>query len=169
MGGDDRPAGEGRSGPGPGLISLAIVAGLALVFLGAMAIIAATTDPEQTERLEGQVDRLRDDAAKSSLSDAADIAQGLYSDTFSGATMAQLREAGTDLRWVEPGRASSGPGSVSTLADDQVFAAAARSNSGTCFLVRIDGLAAVITYGSVGEGAACTAELAAREGVDPAW
>jgi len=167
--GEEGGAGRVRRGPGPGLISLMIVAGLALVFLGAMAIISALTDPRDTERLEGQVDELRDRTAQDSLADAAAIAESMYSDSFAAVTLAQLREAEPDLAFVEPDQPSTGPRSVSALAEDQVFAAAARSASGRCFVLRLEGSSATTTYGQGPRGGPCTGAQASREATQPSW
>jgi type IV pilus assembly protein PilA len=107
----------------------------------------------------GARSRAQNRAAQSSLRNALTAAKVLYTDTddYSTATVANMALVEPSLTYVATGTASTGANNVSVYnnagaAGGQVWAAAALSASGTCFLIK-DTATAGTTYGT---NATCT-------------
>jgi type IV pilus assembly protein PilA len=103
--------------------------------------------------------RAQNRAAESSLRNALTAAKVLYTDTddYSTATTANMALVEPSLTYAATGTASTGPTNVSVYnnagaAGGQVWAGAAKSDSGTCFLIK-DTATAGTTYGT---NATCT-------------
>ena len=108
-----------------------------------------------------------DAQAKENLTAAADAAQSIRDNTgsFLSASATQMYEALPALSYNQSGAASTGDSVMSIDAEDGVWAAAALSRDGTCFLIKIaEGVGR--TYGS---SLTCTGSAAEAQAVDPAW
>ena len=133
-----------------------------LVVAGTVVFVFLTGADEAGDRLgdEGaravsQVDRAYDAAAKGTIGRAVVIAQTLHAERGSFPTdPALLAAADPSLTFLAG--PSDGPTTVAYAAGERGFAAAVRSESGTCWWVRIDPEGA-ISYGS---GPACTGSAA---------
>lgn len=140
-----------------------VVAGvLAFVFLRS-ADEAGKQIGEANTGAVGQIDRAYDAAAQGSIGRAVVVAQSLYAEHGTYTTdLATLSAYDPSVHFTS-GR-SDGPTSIAYAATDSAFAAAVRSESGTCWWVRTD-VSGVTTYGS---GASCTGE-AAMGASAPSW
>lgn len=109
------------------------------------------------------IDRASDAAAQGTLASAAVVAQTAWAEqgTFPS-DPAALAAFDPSVRFT--GGASTGPTSIAMSAEDAAFAAAVRSDSGTCWWVRLDAAGAT-TYGS---GDTCTGQ-AAMSADAPTW
>ena len=116
----------------------------------------------------GARSRSQDGVAKSSVRNALTAANVIYTDTLSyaGANTAGLTAAEGSLTYVNSPTASTTAKTVSVLAGT-TWAAAARSDSGTCFLIRTT-TAGAVTYGKVTTGA-CTGARASTAATSASW
>lgn len=141
------------------LAAMLVVAGvLAFVFL-----TGADEAPGDPSAAVSPVDRAHDAAAQGTIGRAVVVAQTAHAElgTFPS-DVATLSAADPALTFTaEP---SADPTSVSYAVGEHGFAAAVRSESGTCWWVRIDA-AGAISYGS---GSSCTGD-AAMAASDPTW
>jgi len=110
-----------------------------------------------------QIDRAYDAAAQSTIGHAVVVAQTLYAERGSFTTdLATLSAYDPALRFTSG--PSNGPATVSYAVSGSEFGAAVRSESGTCWWVRI-AASSVTTYGS---GTTCTGS-AAMAASAPSW
>ena len=102
-----------------------------------------------------QIDAAYDAAAQGTIGRAMVVARSLYAEQGSFTSdLATLSAFDPGLRFTSG--PSAGPGTVSYAASGTGFAAAVRSESGTCWWARIDA-AGVTTFGS---GSTCTGDAA---------
>jgi hypothetical protein len=141
-----------------------------LLVVGVVAYVVLRGAGEAGDRLGdagaravSQVDRAHDAAAQGSLGRAVVVAQTLHAEQGSFPTDLATVAAADPSLTVTAGP-SDGPTSISYALGQGGFAAAVRSDSGTCWWVRIDP-AGVASYGS---GAACTGS-AAMAASAPGW
>lgn len=143
--------------------TFAIAAALVLLSCsGSGATPAAVPTPERSvpaDVVETVHDRAAQAALRSSL--VAAISYFIDYDTYEGLTPALIVEIEPSLDYVGAERLSTDPAVVSiTVPHDKagmVYAAAVRSESGTCFAIRDDRAEKDgTTYGVVGEGPSCT-------------
>jgi hypothetical protein len=141
---------------------LLIAGALAFVFLrGADTAGKRITDAE-TDTI-AQVDKAHDAAAQASVGRAVVVAQTLHAERGTFTTdLATLSAFDPSIHFTSG--ASEGPDSVSYAATDSAFGAAVRSESDTCWWVKIDA-SGVTTYGS---GTPCTGQ-AAMAAAAPTW
>lgn len=132
-----------------------LVAGvLAFVFLRG-ADEAGRQIAETEGQAVGQIDRAYDAAAQGSLGRAVVVAQSLHAERGSFTTdLATLSAFDPSIAFTSG--PSKGPSSISFATSDTSFAAAVRSESGTCWWVKVDA-SGVTTYGS---GTTCTGRAA---------
>lgn len=136
-----------------------LVVGGVLVFV----FLTGRDEPEGRTLSVSSVDRALDAAAQGTIGRAVVIAQTLHAERGSfPADVATLSAEDPTLTFTaEP---SSGPTSVSYAVGADAFAAAVRSESGTCWWVRVDPSGTT----SYGRGSSCTGE-AAMAAIDPTW
>ncbi len=79
--------------------------------------------------------------------------------TFAAAGPVAMREAESDLAFIDPDLASNNPEVISVYATDALWAAAARAETGACFWIRADPGGHV----EVGRGSDCTGDAASTE------
>lgn len=136
-----------------------------LVVAGAVAFVVlnGSDEAEAPPRTTSPVDRALDAAAQSTIGRAVVVAQTLHGElgSFPADGVTLSAEDPTLTFTADP---SSGPTSVSFAAEDDAFAAAVRSESGTCWWVRVDPSGAT----SYGSGSSCTGE-AAMGASDDTW
>jgi hypothetical protein len=110
-----------------------------------------------------QIDRAHDAAAQGTIGHAVVVAQSLHAERGSFTTdLATLSAYDPALRFTSG--PSNGPETVSYAVSGDEFGAAVRSESGTCWWVRV-AASSVTTYGS---GTACTGS-AAMAASEPSW
>jgi type IV pilus assembly protein PilA len=135
------------------LIELMVV----VLIIGILVAIALPTFLGARERAQNR-------AAQSSLRNALVAAKTAYTDTgdYSVATDADLGAIEPSLQYQAAGVASTGPTevSVAVTGSDQVWSAAALSDSGDCFWI-MDDASASGTGTKYDTGAACTGTAAA--------
>ena len=115
-----------------------------------------------------QIDHAKDAVAESSLRNALAAASVAFTDTqsFSGAGPAELSLLEPSLTWVDG--PSTGSTVVSVANTDTAWAAAALSDSGTCFWIKRD-LGAGLSGTAYGSGATCTGRAALAGASAPSW
>jgi hypothetical protein len=167
-----RPARLG-SGPKPARTSFDLrLVGIAagLVVAAVLAFVFLRGADEAGRRIAGtrsgtvsQIDRAHDAAAQGTLGRAVVVAQSLYAENGTFTTdLATLSAFDPGLRFTSG--PSRGPATVSYRVNGTGFGAAVRSDSGTCWWVRVD-TTSVTTYGS---GTPCTG-TAAMAASAPSW
>jgi hypothetical protein len=135
-------------------VGLVLAGVLAFVFLRG-ADEAGKQIGDANSRAADQIDRAYDAAAQGSIGRAVVVAQSLVAERGSFPTdLATLSAYDPSVHFTSG--ASNGPNSIAYAATDSAFAAAVRSESGTCWWVRMD-MRGVTTYGS---GTPCTGEAA---------
>lgn len=140
-----------------------VVAGvLAFVFLRG-ADEAGKQIGDVNEQAVSQIDKAYDAAAQGTLGRAVVVAQSLHAEAGTYPTDPATLSAYDPGLTFTPG-ASTGPNSVSFGVSGSGFGAAVKSESGTCWWVRIDE-SGVTTYGS---GTPCTG-AAATSASAPSW
>jgi hypothetical protein len=145
-----------------------VVAGLAAAAVFAFVVLSGADEAGQTiadaeSDTVAQVDRAYDAAAQGTIGRAIVVAQTHLGEQGGFPTdLATLSASDPGLRFTSG--PSKDPSTVSYAVSGSDFGAAVRSESGTCWWVRIDS-AGVTTYGS---GSACTGN-AAMAASDPAW
>jgi hypothetical protein len=111
----------------------------------------------------GQIDRAYDAAAQGTIGRVVVVAQSLYAEHGTFTTdLATLSAYDPGLQFTSG--PSNGPATISYSVTGGEFGAAVRSESGTCWWVRIEA-GSVTTYGS---GTPCTGS-AATAASDPSW
>ena len=145
-----------------------VVAGLVVTGVVAFVFLSGADEAGQQlgdagERAVSQVDRAYDSAAQGAIGRAVVVAQTLFAERGSFPTDAAML-SGAEPSLVFRAGPSDGPTTVSYAVGDDGFAAAVRSESGTCWWVRIDPTG-VTSYGS---GRACTGS-AAMAASAPTW
>ncbi len=141
---------------------LAVAGALAFVLLDGAADAGRQIGEDRSETI-AQIDRAYDAAAQGTMGRAVVVAQSLYAEHGSFTTDVDTLSA------YDPGlRFVSGPSNAPTTLSYAVsggrFGAAVRSESGTCWWVRID-TSSVTTYGS---GTPCSGS-AALQASAPSW
>jgi hypothetical protein len=168
-----RPARLGRAPSRPGGRSFdarIVWAAAALVLAGALAFVFLRSAGDAAKQVAvgssstlDQIDRAHDAAAQGTLGRAVVVAQSVYAEhgrfTSEEATLASYDPS---VRFTT-GR-STDPTSIAYAATDAAFGAAVRSESGTCWWVRID-VSGLTSYGS---GTPCTGD-AAMAASAPSW
>jgi hypothetical protein len=145
-----------------------VVAGLAVAAVAAFVVLGGADEAGKAIADAGsetvaQVDRAYDAAAQGTIGRAVMVAQTVLAEQGSFPTdLATLSAFDPGLRFTSG--PSSDPSTVSYAVSGSDFGAAVRSESGTCWWVRIDA-AGVTSYGS---GSACTGN-AAMAASAPAW
>lgn len=111
--------------------------------------------------------RSQDAVAKSGLRTALTAANVIFTDsqTYENAGPDGLAAAEGSLKFIKDNESSDDPRTVSVFADADGWAGATRSESGTCFYIRVDSTGAV-TYGS---GEDCTGTNAHESGTNDKW
>lgn len=133
---------------------LVVAAVLAFVFLSGADEAGKQIAGSQSEGVS-QIDRAYDSAAQGTIGRGVVVAQSLYAEHGSFTTdLATLSAYDPGLRFTSG--PSNGPTTVSYAVSGGGFGVAVRSESGTCWWVRID-TSSVITYGS---GTPCTGSAA---------
>lgn len=147
---------HGRGQRGFALIELMVMA----LVIGVLASIAIPTFLSARERRQ-------DATARSSLRTALSTANVLFTDTrsYGTADISALGRSEPSLAFTDAATASDGPRRVSVHHDADSLALAAKSESGTCFLLRSD-RSGQVRYGST--DGACTGD-AARSSERAAW
>ena len=141
---------------------LVVVAVIAYVFLTGAGEAGKQIGDAQSETV-AQIDRAYDAAAQGTIGQAVVVAQTLYAERGSFTTdLATLSAYDPALRFTSG--PSNGPATVSYAVGGSEFGAAVRSESGTCWWVRI-AASSVTTYGS---GTTCTGS-AAMAASAPSW
>jgi hypothetical protein len=133
-----------------------------LVLAGVLAFVFLRGADEAGRQIAGarsetveQIDRAYDAAARGMLGRAVVVARSLYAEHGSFTTdLATLSAFDPGVRFTSG--SSEDPSSIAYSATDSAFAAAVRSESGTCWWLRTDAGGAT-TYGS---GAVCTGDAA---------
>jgi hypothetical protein len=167
-----RPLRRGGGRPAPGrsfdgrlvwvALGLLVAGVLAFVFLRGADTAGKQIGDTETTTIE-QVDRAYDAAAQASVGRAVVAAQSLLAESGTFPTdLATLSAFDPSIHFTSG--ASEGPTSVAYAAEDAAFAAAVRSESGTCWWVKVDP-SGVTTYGS---GPTCTGR-AAMAAAEPSW
>jgi type IV pilus assembly protein PilA len=150
--------------------------GFTLIELMVVVLIIAILIAIAIPTFLGARTRAQDRAAQSSLRNALTAAKTAYTDTSdysTAATSAQLTAIEPSLTYGAAGVASTGPNNISVAvsnvsgADQQVWAGAVLSKSGTCYWIhdQATGAGAGTFYGS---GATCTG-TAALAAANPNW
>jgi hypothetical protein len=141
---------------------LVVTAVLAFVFLSGADEAGKQIGDAESETV-AQIDRAYDAAAQGTMGRAVVVAQSLYGENGTFTTdLATLSAYDPGLHFTSG--PSNGPATVSYAVSGSEFGAAVRSESGTCWWVRIDATS-VTTYGS---GRRCTGS-AAMAASAPAW
>jgi hypothetical protein len=141
---------------------LAVAAVIGFVFLSGADKAGKQIGHAQSETV-AQIDRAYDAAAQGTIGHAVVVAQSLYAERGSFTTdLATLSAYDPALRFTSG--PSNDPTTVSYAVSGSQFGAAVRSESGTCWWVRI-AASSVSTYGS---GSACTGS-AAMAASAPTW
>jgi type IV pilus assembly protein PilA len=144
------------------LIELMVV----VLIIGILVAIALPTFLGARERAQNR-------AAQSSLRNALVAAKTAYTDVsdYSTATDADLPAIEPSLTYLAAGAPSTGPNVVSVEvsgANNEIWSAAALSDSGTCFWITDDATGPGTQYGDDGGGGNCTGTDAAGAG-NPSW
>ncbi len=141
------------------LIELMVV----VLIIGILIAIALPTFLGARERAQNR-------AAQSSLRNALVAAKTAYTDDgdYSGATNSDLGAIEPSLSYTNATTASTGPNvvSVEVSSSDTVWAAAALSDSGTCYYIRDTATGPGTEYG---EGAGCDGGDATAGATNPEW
>jgi hypothetical protein len=133
---------------------LVVAAVLAFVLLSGADEAGQQVAGSRSETVS-QIDRASDSAAQGTVGRAVVVAQTLHAEHGSFTTdLETLSAYDSGLRFTSG--PSNGPNTVSYAVDEDGFGAAVRSESGTCWWVRIDAIS-VTTYGS---GMPCTGSAA---------
>jgi hypothetical protein len=164
-----RPAGPAGGDPRHGRRRLdggfvwILAAVLVVVGIGSFVFLAGGDEPQEDPSAVSPVDRALDAAAQSTIGRAVVVAQTLHAERGSFPSDVETLSAldPTSTFTAEP---SGDPTSVSYAVGEGGFAAAVRSESGTCWWVRVDPTGTT-TYGS---GSSCTGQ-AAMAASDAAW
>jgi type IV pilus assembly protein PilA len=146
-------------------------AGFTLIELMMVVLIIAILVAVLIPTFVGAKQRAQDRAVQSNVRNAFTAAKVIYSDhgDYTEATVAALAATEPAIGFVDATTPSSGPDAVSVdSVSTTYFVAAARSKSGTCYLVRDDA-----SVGGTGERYArttgsCSASAAPAAG-DPSW
>jgi type IV pilus assembly protein PilA len=148
-----------RTGDERGFTPIELIVGV--LAIGILLTVAVPT-------FVGARSRSQDGAAKSSLRNALTAANVIYTDTmdYAGADIDGLAATDRSLTFVASPTPSTQAEQISALAGT-TWAAAARSASGTCFLIKTTTSGAV-TYGKVTTGA-CTGARADTVATADAW
>lgn len=83
--------------------------------------------------------------------------------TFAAAGTIAMRAEASDLAFTDPDLSSNNPEVISVYATGDVWAAAARAETGACFWIRTDATGDVVT----GRGSDCTGDAASTEAPAP--
>lgn len=143
-------------------VALVVAAVLAFVFLAGADETGKQIAGGQSVAVN-QIDRAYDAAAQGAMGRAVVVAQSLYAENGTFTTdLATLSAYDPGLHFTSG--PSKGPATISYAVSGSEFGAAVRSESGTCWWVRIDA-ASVTTYGS---GRPCTGS-AAMAASAPSW
>lgn len=141
---------------------LVVVAVVAFVFLTGADEAGTQIGRAQSETV-AQIDRAHDASAQATIGHAVVVAQSLYAERGSFTTdLATLSAYDPAIRFTSG--PSNGPATVSYAVTGSEFGAAVRSESGTCWWVRI-AAGSETTYGS---GSTCTGS-AAMAASAPSW
>ena len=146
-----------------GRLLLVLIAGLVVAAVLAFVAVTGTEHASDDPSSVSSADRARDAAARGTIGRAVVVAQTLYAERGSfPSDVATLSAVDPTLTFTtEP---SAEPSTVSYAVGGRGFAAAVRSESGTCWWVRVD-LSGATSYGT---GSSCTGE-AAMAASDAAW
>ncbi len=118
----------------------------------------------------GARSRSQDGAAKSALRNSLTAANVVFTDTqsFASADNAALTVAEGSLAYVAAATVSAAPKTISVSAAAGVWAGAAKSDSGTCFLISATSVG-VVTYGTTATPANCTGTWASTHSTLTKW
>lgn len=162
------PTKQGRGTAGFDARILFLVVGLILTAIVIFVVLRATGEAgtrvaDARSETVLAIDRASDAAAQGTLGSAVVIARTAFAEQGSfPSDPAALTAFDPSVRFTAG--ASTGPTSISMRTDDAAFAAAVRSDSGTCWWARLDAAGAA-TYGS---GDTCTGQ-AAMAADAPSW
>ena len=145
--------------------------GFTLIELMVVVLIIAILIAIAIPTFLGARQRAQNRAAQSGLRNALTAAKTIYTDsqTYASATAVAMKAVEPSLSFVTASSPNQNTVSVASTAPG-VFAAAAMSASGTCYLIK-DNISTGTTYGSTAAAASCTGTFAAA-GTNanlPAW
>jgi type IV pilus assembly protein PilA len=147
----DPRRGEGRQEEGFTLIELMVV----VLIIAILIAIAIPT-------FLGARSRAQDRAAQSGLRNTLAAAKTIFTDTeaYTSANSTNLASSEPSLSYVASASASTDANTISVNPAATVFIAAAKSKSGTCFLIQ-DNTASGTTYAKLGSSSTCAANATA--------